>query len=106
MVDPGLLKRVERTITIFKAFDCGHCRAGNRANRRYAGALGSTIDVNGTGTTLRHTATKLSAGQIQLLTNHPQHWCVGVNVERLDLTVEVKSNHKLTSSSRVRGHSV
>lgn len=106
MVDPGLLQRVKRTIVIFEAFDGSYSRASNCSNRGYAGALGSTIDMDSAGTTLLHTAAKLGAGQTKLLTNHPQHWGVGINVERLGLTVEVKSNHKLTSLNRVSQHPV
>lgn len=50
MVDPGLLQRVKRTIVIFEAFDGSYSRANNCSNRGYAGALGSTIDMDSAGT--------------------------------------------------------
>ncbi|MGB6961766.1 MAG: hypothetical protein WBF01_15290, partial [Candidatus Acidiferrum sp.] len=73
-------------------FDGGDFFAGDVGDRQHAGARSLPIEVDGSGTALHDAATKLCAGHIQGVAQHPEKGHVGANVNGLGFSVQDESD--------------
>src|SRR5215467_1098404 len=81
----------------------GHLSASNRYDWRYTGTGGGSVDVDGTSTTERHSATKLRAGQIQYIPEHPKERHLRVTFKGLQSTVQGKGDWRHVEPPFVEG---
>jgi hypothetical protein len=63
----------------------------NRRNRQLAGADGRSVEMDGAGATLGHTAAVFGAGQVEVVAQYPQHRRGWVYVHQPAFTVDFKT---------------
>ncbi|MCY1540375.1 hypothetical protein D9M68_760100 [compost metagenome] len=91
---PGLLHRLA-CAALRDAFDGLDLRTDRSGHRRHARTYRLPTHMHGASTAHRHAATKLGAGELQGVAQHPQQRRIGSNVDTHLLVIDVQRDHEI-----------
>jgi hypothetical protein len=99
MLDPSFLHSVQ-CIRSAEPFDCRHFGA-NIAGHHLTGAHRRAADVNRARAALRNPAAVLRPGDAKLVTQDPQQWHIGLDVDLVTLAVNDQSHAHRTFAPKL-----
>src|ERR1051326_8245312 len=89
---PGLLHGMSSA----QALDRRHFLPGNLAGLCHARAHGLAVHMDRAGSAHRYAASVFRSSQTDRVPDHPQEWCLGLYIHRMQLPVDLKRKHDVT----------